>query len=76
MSVRFTSYSCTRCGVSIGVDDEPAAQVLVSRYEPLDPGPGWEAAGDRAPPESLGAVLCAVCLALLRSWLYETQETS
>ena len=75
MSVRFTSYSCTRCGVSIGVDDEPAAQVLVSRYEPLDPGPGWETIGDWTSPEALGAVLCGVCLAELRQWLHEAEET-
>jgi hypothetical protein len=59
---------CTRCLGRIEPGDE-AYTAHVSKYEPMNPGPEWEAVGDWASPVPLGGFLCGNCRAALQEFL-------
>ena len=71
---RWHVTSCTRCLGAIQPGDG-AYTASVSKYEPMNPGPEWEAVGDWASPVQLGGVLCRDCrVALARSLLMGSDD--
>ncbi|MFI7059389.1 hypothetical protein ACIBL3_00220 [Kribbella sp. NPDC050124] len=65
---RWHVATCTRCLGPINPGDE-AYTAHVSKYEPMNPGPEWEAVGDWAAPVQLGGCLCGVCRKALQAFL-------
>lgn len=66
---RWHDHTCTRCRAELtaGVD---TFQLRADRYEPMQPGPDWEAVGDwqPAPSQTVCGTLCSSCIAAVRDF--------
>ena len=59
---------CTRCLGPIKPGSS-AHRVRVSNYEPMNPGPEWEAVGDWTEPVAIAGTLCGGCRAALQQFV-------